>query len=95
MAHVFPARTRKAERLYARIPVTLLLSPGGYEVEWLAATTEVSAQGARVVTAVVLTPGETVVIRSRCGGAPPVLARVVWARAENAKPAQAGLEFLN
>ncbi len=95
MGHVSLPDTRKAERVYARIPVTLFLSPEGYAVEWLATTTDVSAQGSRILTGAVLTSGETVVMRSRCGGTPSMLARVVWASGKTAKPTQAGLKFLN
>ncbi len=95
MAQVPPSESRQAERIHARFPVTLLLSSEAYAVAWPASTTEVSAQGARILTGAVLGPGQMVVMRSRYIGTPPVLARVVWVSGRPAEPTHAGLEFLN
>jgi hypothetical protein len=94
MAHVSRPQTRKTERVNARIPVTLLLDPENYAVEWSATTTELSAQGARILTEATLTSGQSIVMRS-CRGGAPVLARVVWVSSKVFEPTQAGLEFLN
>lgn len=95
MAQVSPPKPRKAERVDTRIPLTLLLGPEAYAVEWAATATDVSAQGARILTKALLGSGQVVVMRSRNGGARPLLARVVWVSGRAAEPTHAGLEFLN
>ena len=88
-------KSRRAERVHARIPVTLLPDPGSEAEEKYGTTLDVSPQGARILTEAVLTPGDTLRMVSLKTGTQPVRARVVWVSVEPDEPTQAGLEFLD
>jgi hypothetical protein len=83
-------------RTYTRLPITLRIGPRGNAVERIGSTVDVSLHGARILTNVELTAGQTLEIFSYGGKTRPVRARVVWMRVSNANPSiEAGLEFLD
>jgi hypothetical protein len=87
--------SRRAERVYTRIPIALLLGPEGATAERDASTFDVSPHGAKIITQATLTPGQTLVLLSYRKGAQPVRACVVWVSVEPGEPTQAGLEFVD
>ncbi len=95
MAIIPQPESRRAERIYARIPVRLLLGAEGYTAERIGTTTDVSTLGARILTEATLTPGQTMGMLSYRKGARLVSARVVWVSIARAESTQAGLEFLD
>jgi hypothetical protein len=95
MTLVTQGEARRAERVYTRIPIALLLGLEGCEAERPATTADVSPHGARILTEAALVPGQTVELMSCKAGARLASARVVWVSVEPAKATQAGLEFLD
>jgi hypothetical protein len=95
MARFPEFHSRRVARIYACIPITLLLGAEGFATEQEASTLDVSLQGARIVTQPSLIPGQTIEILSYLEGARPQRVRVVWVRLEPAGPTQAGLEFVD
>ena len=89
-----PPTTRRSERIFVSMPITLRLEPETAQVTHSASTVDLSEMGARVRTDAPLAPGQALeVIPSEAGSAVP--SRVVWVGpAGSAWAGEAGLEFL-
>jgi hypothetical protein len=86
---------RRFGRIFARIPVTLLLDPQNRMVLHDTVTIDLSARGARVRAKVPLWPGQKVEVMPTTDPKYAVPSRVIWVRA-NATDSrgEAGLEFM-
>ena len=92
---VVPQPVRRSERKSARIAIVVYTENESEREGSDAFTVDVSQLGARIQSAISLTPGQVVEV-APVNGSAPVTARVVWV----GKPAselegQAGIEFLN
>jgi hypothetical protein len=89
------ADLRRSQRLPATIPIRLVVESEGLKVEHEASTVDLSLQGVKVRTRVVLLPGETVGMVTEGDIRHAISARVVWALRAGTDPwSLAGLEFL-
>jgi len=86
---------RRSNRIYVRMPATIVVDSQGTRVPYEATTIDFSALGARVRLNVALIPGERVefVLAGKPQG--PFLSEVVWAaQACSEQGRDVGLEFL-
>jgi hypothetical protein len=91
-----PALLRRAQRVSATIPVSLLIESGNSTTERDAYTVDLSRYGARIRTSHTLSPGEKIGIIPSGDSGQTIPGRVVWVqRGEFGRGSLAGLEFLN
>ena len=84
-----PVDTRRAPRLNAQCPAEVLFGAG----RWVGLTEDLGTGGCRIVSRLALRPGETVTLRLRYGGVPPldVVGTVAWTAAR--PPWKTGVVF--
>jgi hypothetical protein len=83
---------RKCERSLSRAPLTLRLG----EEDTSAVTLDVSPHGARILTNLVLVPGQTIEITCYKAINRSMSCRVVWVSMDGSdRPVEVGLEFLD
>ncbi len=86
---------RRSERIFVRLPVTLLVDSAGERVAQDAYTVDLSQLGVRVRTELTLAPGQAVDVFSNRGLKSPIPSRVIWVGQHGApQHGEAGLEFL-
>jgi hypothetical protein len=96
MEPVPPALLRRAQRVSATIPVSLVVESGDSTVERDAYTVDLSRYGVRIRTAHALSPGEKIAIIPSGDSGQTIPGRVVWVqRGEFGRGSLAGLEFLS
>lgn len=87
---------RRAERIYVRMPVTVLVESQGQKFLQVATTVDFSQNGVRIRTKSELAPGQIVDVIPGGEKGVPTSYRVVWMRTGEAdQAAEAGLELLN
>ncbi len=87
---------RRGKRIFARVPLTLLLESHGKKRAHRAFTVDFSELGARVRAGSILSPGQLVEVIPDEAPHYAVRGRVVWVRAAGSERyGLAGLEFLN
>ena len=85
----------RSQRIPATISIRLVEESEGFKVEHEAPTVDISVQGVRVRTPLVLLPGDTVGVIPRGDSRQAIPARVVWTqRVRTDQGSLAGLEFL-
>lgn len=85
---------RRYDRLYVRLPVSLLsISPSG-PVEQIGSVMDLSKGGLRIQTSCVLPQGQYLEVSLRGADKPYATCRVVWSHTRgSALPSEAGLEI--
>ncbi len=86
---------RRSNRIYARLPITLLIPVRDSKVTEKAFTVNLSESGARVRTSTPLAPGQRIDVFPNEGLKHAIPSRVVWVeRGALDRVGEAGLEFL-
>ena len=88
------APARSLERVSATIPISLFLEAEDSPMEHAAYTVDLSHDGVRVRTSLVLFPGEMLRIVAWGDSGKAIPCRVVWAERSSVSGSLAGLEFL-
>jgi len=95
MSDVSVTITRRADRIYVRMPINIVVESQGAPVSHVATTVDFSVCGARVQTDAALVQGEQVQFILSGRKHPPLPSRVAWAKQPRPHQLQeAGLEFL-
>jgi hypothetical protein len=86
---------RRSDRIFVRLPVTLLVDSDQERVAQDAFTVDLSQLGVRVRTDLSLAPGQSVDVFPNRGLKHPIPSRVIWVGEHGApQHGEAGLEFL-
>ena len=86
---------RRSDRIFVRLPITLLVDSQNERIAQDAFTVDLSQLGVRVRTDLSLSPGQPVEIFPNRGLKYPIPSRVVWVGETGAQQhGEAGLEFL-
>jgi len=86
---------RRSDRIFVRLPVTLLVNSQQERVAQDAFTVDLSQLGVRVRTDLSLSPGQEIEVFPNRGLKYPIQSRVVWVGQTGAPyQGEAGLEFL-
>ncbi|MGO8790147.1 MAG: PilZ domain-containing protein [Terriglobia bacterium] len=88
------ASARRSQRVSATLPLSLLLEWEDSKMGHDAFTVDLSSQGARVRTTVVLSPGDRVGVVAWGDSGQAMPSRVVWVRRSSVAGSLAGIEFL-
>ena len=86
---------RRSDRIYVRLPVTLLVDSETEKIAQDAFTVDFSQLGVRVRTDLSLSPGQAVEVFPNRGLKHPIPSRVIWVGGQRTlQECEAGLEFL-
>ncbi len=86
---------RRCNRIYVKMPISLLVESQGAKVVHDTSTVDLSHRGARVRARIPLWPGQSIEVIANTGPKLAVPSRVVWVHATSAdQDGEAGLEFL-
>jgi hypothetical protein len=89
------ANARRCERIFVKMPVSLLVESQGTKIAHEASTVDFSQRGVRVKSRVPLWPGQNIELIPSGSPRCSVPGRVIWVHATSANRAgEAGLEFL-
>ncbi len=87
---------RRSDRIFVRLPVTLLVDSNRERVAQDAFTVDLSQLGVRVRTDLTLAPGQSVDVFPNRGLKYPIPSRVIWVGEQGEQRfGEAGLEFLS
>ncbi len=86
---------RRSDRIFVRLPITLLVDSETEKIAQDAFTVDLSQLGVRVRTELALSPGQAVDVFPNRGLRHPIPSRVIWVGEQRTlQEREAGLEFL-
>jgi len=95
MVEKVQSSTRRSGRIYAAIPVEVVVDSEGGKISYPGSTLDFSTLGARIQTEVTLTPGQQVNVIWQGQTPRSLQSRVVWSNAGRPeRGAEVGLQFL-